>query len=217
MGERSRPFQNAVEEQAPTPRSAVTRGLEFIDADGETGTVELAFAATEDFASSAGSVLGAFVAATPHDTVGPALPATLGPDQFRTTPRFDVSFLWPVRPGRVVGRGRVVRRDETMAYLAASLLDSDEAVIAAATATACTIDPLGQRTNRGVRHQVRNAERSFHHRPSVSVAARMRSTTPLMSGATMSGRGPSGLSTAPGRLTKAALHPALRAPVTSHE
>lgn len=164
MGERSRPFQDAVEGRVPRPRAAMTLGLEFIDVDVETGKVELAFAATEDFTSSAGNVLGAFVAAMLHDTVGPALPATLGPDQFRTTPRFDVSFLWPVRPGRVVGRGRIVRRDETMSYLAASLLDSDEAVIAAATATACTIDPLGQRTNRGVRHRVRNVERSFHHR-----------------------------------------------------
>lgn len=82
------------------PRTAVTLGLEFIDADVETGTVEPAFAATEDFANPAGNVLGAFVAAMLYDTVGPALLATLGPDQFQTTLRFDVSFLRPARPGR---------------------------------------------------------------------------------------------------------------------
>lgn len=142
MGERSRPSWDAVEGRAPMPRAAVTLGLEFIDADVETGTVELVFAATEDFTNPASNVLGAFVAAMLYDTVRPALLATLGPDQFQTTLRFGISFLRPVRPGRVVSRGRVVRRDEDMAYLAASLLDSDEAVIATATATARVI-PLG--------------------------------------------------------------------------
>jgi uncharacterized protein (TIGR00369 family) len=79
-------------------------------------------------------VLGAFQAAMLYDTVGPALLATLEPDQFQTTLQLNVNFLRPVRPGRIVGRGRIVHRDGDMVFLEASLLDPDEEVIATATA-----------------------------------------------------------------------------------
>ena len=69
-----------------------------------------------------------------YDTVGPALLATLEPDQFQTTLQLNVNFLRPVRPGRIVGRGRIVHRDGDMVFLEASLLDPDEEVIATATA-----------------------------------------------------------------------------------
>ena len=136
MSARSGPYWDAVEGRAPLPRAAATLGLEFLDADIEQGTIELAFSATEDFTTPTGNVLGAFVAATLYDTVGPALLATLDPDQFQSTVAFNVSFLRPVRPGRVVGKGRVVHRHGDLAFLEAALIDSDDAVIATATATA---------------------------------------------------------------------------------
>jgi acyl-coenzyme A thioesterase PaaI-like protein len=46
MSGRSGAFWDAVEGRAPMPRAAATLGLEFIDADAENGTIELAFAAT---------------------------------------------------------------------------------------------------------------------------------------------------------------------------
>jgi uncharacterized protein (TIGR00369 family) len=139
MRERSGPFWDGVDGRAPMPRAAATLGFEFIDADVEKGTIELAFAATEAFTNPAGNVLGAFVAAMLYDTVGPALLATLEPDQFQSTLALNVSFLRPVRPGRLLGRGRVVHRDGDMAFLEAALLDSDGATIATATATARVI------------------------------------------------------------------------------
>jgi uncharacterized protein (TIGR00369 family) len=139
MRERTGPFWDSVEGRAPLPRAAATLGLELIDADVEAGTIELAFAATEDFTNPAGNVLGAFQAAMLHDTVGPALLATLEPDQFQTTLQLSVSFLRPVRPGRLVGKGRVVHRDGDLAFLEASLLDANGAVVATATATARVI------------------------------------------------------------------------------
>ena len=74
-----------------------------------------------------------------YDTVGPALLATLEPDQFQSTLELHVSFLRPVRPGRVVGKGRVVYRDGDVAFLEASLLDSHGTIVATATATARVI------------------------------------------------------------------------------
>jgi uncharacterized protein (TIGR00369 family) len=139
MNKRSGPFWDGVEGRAPLPRAAATLGLEFIDADVDAGTIELAFAATEDFTNPTGNVLGAFQAAMLYDTVGPALLATLEPDQFQSTLQLNVSFLRPVRPGRIVGKGRVVHRDGDLVFLEASLLDAQEQVIATATATARVI------------------------------------------------------------------------------
>jgi uncharacterized protein (TIGR00369 family) len=139
MNKRSGPFWDGVEGRAPLPRAAATLGLEFIDADVDAGTIELAFAATEDFTNPTGNVLGAFQAAMLYDTVGPALLATLESDQFQSTLQLNVSFLRPVRPGRIVGKGRVVHRDGDLVFLEASLLDAQEQVIATATATARVI------------------------------------------------------------------------------
>jgi uncharacterized protein (TIGR00369 family) len=143
MQARSGPFWDGVEGRAPIPPAAATLGFQFIDADVDAGTIEVAFAATQAFTNPAGNVLGAFLAAMLFDTVGPALLATLEPDQFQSTQQMNVSFLRPVRPGRLVGKGRVVHRDEDLVFLEASLLDGDTSVIATATATARVI-PLTQ-------------------------------------------------------------------------
>jgi uncharacterized protein (TIGR00369 family) len=139
MTRRSGPFWDAVEGRAPLPRAAATLGLEFIDANIQSGSIELAFAASEDFTNPTGTVLGGFVAAMLYDTIGPALLATLEPDQFQSTLAMSVNFLRPLRPGRAIGKGRVVHRDGDMAFLEASLSDSRGTLIATATATARVI------------------------------------------------------------------------------
>ncbi|MEU6083629.1 PaaI family thioesterase [Streptomyces sp. NPDC047108] len=143
MGARSGPFWDGVEGRAPIPPAAATLGLEFIAADTENATIELAFAATEDFTNPLGNVLGAFLSAMLYDTVGPALLATLAPDEFQSTLEMKVSFLRSTRPGRITGKGRVVHRAGDLAYLEGVLLDPGEAIIATASATARVI-PLSE-------------------------------------------------------------------------
>lgn len=143
MSGRSGPFWDGVEGRAPIPPAAAALGFQFIGADVKAGTIEVAFAASEAFTNPAGNVLGGFVAAMLYDTVGPALLATLPPDQFQSTRQLNVTFLRPVRPGRVIGKGRIVHRDEDLVFLEASLLDAGGVVIATATATAMVI-PLDQ-------------------------------------------------------------------------
>jgi uncharacterized protein (TIGR00369 family) len=140
---RSGLFWDAVEGRAPLPPAAATLGLEVIAADVESGTIEVGFAATQSFTTPMGEVLGGFLAAMLYDTVGPALLATLEPGQFIATLDLKASFLRPAFPGRLVGRGRVVHREGDIAFLEASLTNSDEAVVATATATArvIAIDP----------------------------------------------------------------------------
>jgi uncharacterized protein (TIGR00369 family) len=52
------------------------------------------------------------------------------------TTDLHVQFLQPARAGRLVGRGRVVRRGRDVAFLAGELVDQDGAVVAVAPATA---------------------------------------------------------------------------------
>src|SRR5262249_34935920 len=85
MSERSGLFWDVFEGRASLPPAAATLGLEFIDADGDAGTVELAFEGIEDFTNPAGNVLGGFQAAMLWETVGAALLATHEPDQFQST------------------------------------------------------------------------------------------------------------------------------------
>ena len=139
MTGRSGPFWDGIEGRVPMPRAAATLGFEFIDANLQSGSIELAFTAGENFTNPTGNVLGGFVAAMLYDTIGPALLATLQPDQFQSTLVMSVNFLHPLRPGRALGKGRVVHREGDMAFLEASLSDSQGTLIATATATARVI------------------------------------------------------------------------------
>jgi uncharacterized protein (TIGR00369 family) len=132
---RTGPFWDGVTGRAPMPPAAATLGFEFLDADPDAGWIEVAFAATDAFTNPMGDVLGGFLAAMLFDTVGPALLATLDPDEFQTTLEFKSSFLRPARPGRLIGHGRVVHRDGQLAFLDATLADV-AGILATATATA---------------------------------------------------------------------------------
>jgi acyl-coenzyme A thioesterase PaaI-like protein len=113
MRGRSGPFWDGVEGRAPVPRAAATLGLEFIDADVEAGTIEVAFAATEAFTNPSGDALGRSWRRCSTTRLARRRWRRWEPDQFQSTLQPNVSFLRPVRPGRVISRGRVVHRDGT--------------------------------------------------------------------------------------------------------
>ena len=91
-----------------------------------------------------GEVLEGFLAAMPYDTVGPALLATLGPGRFISTMELKASFLRLVSPGRILGRGWVVRRDRDVAFAEGSLSDSDGETVATAPARVIAARPTAQ-------------------------------------------------------------------------
>jgi uncharacterized protein (TIGR00369 family) len=61
---------------------------------------------------------------------------TLGPGELAPTTDLHVQFLRPVRPGRLVGRGRIVKRGRDVGFLAGELYDESGDLVATATATA---------------------------------------------------------------------------------
>jgi uncharacterized protein (TIGR00369 family) len=120
---------------APPP-AAETLGWELVSVEPEQGTIEVAFDAGERFVNPAGVIQGGFLAAMLDDTLGPALVATLPPGQFAPTLDLHVQFLRPARPGRLIGRGRIVHRGREICFLAGELISPDGKPIATATATA---------------------------------------------------------------------------------
>jgi uncharacterized protein (TIGR00369 family) len=133
--ERKGPFWDAVEGRAPLPAAAATLGWELVSINPREGTIEVAFTATEAFLNPAGVIQGGFLAAMLDDTLGPALVAGLEPGDFAPTTDLHVQFLRPTRPGRMLGRGRVVRRGRDVGFLAGELVDEEGAIVAVATAT----------------------------------------------------------------------------------
>jgi len=117
------------------PPAAALLGWQLVSVSPERGEIEVLFEAGDQFTNPQGNVQGGFLAAMLDDTLGPALVATLAPDEFAPTLQLNVSFLRPARPGRLIGKGRVVHRGATIAFLAGDLFDGDGEQVASATAT----------------------------------------------------------------------------------
>ena len=123
-----------VDGRLPPPPCAKTLGLEFVEIDGEHGTIETRFDAVEAFLNPAGNVQGGFLAAMLDDTMGTALSATLDLAQFAPTVNLNVQFHRPARPGSIKGLGRVTMRGRETCHGSAELWQDDK-VVASATGT----------------------------------------------------------------------------------
>src|SRR5438270_10186860 len=128
-------FWKFVDGRLPPPPCAKTLGMEFVQIDGERGTVEVKFEAKPEFLNPAGNVQGGFLAAMLDDTMGPALTATLSKGEFAPTLNLNVSFERPAKVGALLGKGRVLQRGKQVCFLAGELFQDGER-IASATGTA---------------------------------------------------------------------------------
>lgn len=128
-------FWKIVDGRLPPPPCAETLGLEFVEIDGERGTIEIKFEARREFLNPAGNVQGGFLAAMLDDTMGPALIATLDAGEFAPTVNLNVQFHRPAKAGPLKGLGCVVLRGKEICQLAGELFQNDK-IVATATATA---------------------------------------------------------------------------------
>jgi len=104
---------------APRPPCAETLGWELIAEYPAEGRIEIAFYANETMLNPRGAVQGGFVAAMLDDTMGPALVSMSGDREAPVSLDLNVSFLRPVMLGRLIGKGRVVSRSKSVAFLEA--------------------------------------------------------------------------------------------------
>ncbi|HET9876125.1 MAG TPA: PaaI family thioesterase [Mycobacterium sp.] len=134
-------FWDVVEGRAELPPIAVLLGFELRTVDPDAMTIEVGFTARPEFCNPAGDIQGGMLAAMLDDTLGPALVATLGDDQWAPTTDLHVQFLAPARPGPVLGRGRVTRKGRLVAFMAGELSDPGGRVVATGVATAMIRQP----------------------------------------------------------------------------
>jgi uncharacterized protein (TIGR00369 family) len=102
----------------------------------EAGTIEVEFRPREEFLNTTGTIQGGMLAAMLDSTIGPALRATLAPGEVAPTLELKVSFLRPAPLGPLTGRGRVVHKARSIAFLEGDLRNAAGEVVATATATA---------------------------------------------------------------------------------
>ena len=136
MTKREGPFWDFVAGRAPAPPAADLLGWQLLDVDPDQGTIRVQFDARPEFRNPAGTIQGGILAAMLDDTMGPALVATLGPDQFALTLELKTNFIRPAKIGVLVGEGRIVHRGGTVCFLEGSLRDAEGTLVATATATA---------------------------------------------------------------------------------
>lgn len=130
------PFWDAVEGRKPMPPVAKLLGWKLEEIDPDAGTITVSFETRAEFANPLGNIQGGILASMLDDTMGPALVATLSPDQFAPTLEMKVSYFAPAKVGpRLRGRGRVVHAGRTNAFVEADLIDQDDRLIARASAT----------------------------------------------------------------------------------
>jgi uncharacterized protein (TIGR00369 family) len=104
--------------------------------DADAGTISVEFNPRADLRNSAGTIQGGFLAAMLDSTIGPALRATLAPGQRAPTVELKVSFIRPAQVGTLLGRGRVVHKGGSIAFLEGELRNPAGELVATATATA---------------------------------------------------------------------------------
>lgn len=123
----------------PTPPAAELLGWELVAEDPAAGTIEIVFHPDERMLNPQGSVQGGFVAAMLDDTMGPALVSMSGGKIMPRSIDLNVSFIRPVKPGRVIGRGRVVKAGRSVVFLEGELFDEAGDLLARATSSAVPV------------------------------------------------------------------------------
>ena len=132
-------FWDFIEGRTQQPSAHKLLGWKLINVNTDDGTIEIEFEGTKEFLNPVGNINGGILSAMLDLTLGPALGARLGPDEFGPTLELKTSFMKPAKPGKLIGKGRILKMGETICFLEAELFDMDKNLIAKASATACIV------------------------------------------------------------------------------
>ena len=123
----------------PRPPVADLLSWEVLAENPAAGTIEIAFRPDQRMLNPRGTVQGGLVAAMLDDTMGPALVSMTGGTIMPASVDRNVRFLRPVHPGRLIGKGRVVKLGKAIAFLEAELFDEAGTLLARATSSAVPV------------------------------------------------------------------------------
>jgi len=110
-------------------------GRRVIEVDSKSGVVRLEYDAKPEFTNRHGTVAGGFLAAMLDSATSVPVLLALPEDATAVTTNLEVSFERPARVGRLSAVSRVLTQNDREVYSTSELLDSEENVVASATAT----------------------------------------------------------------------------------
>jgi uncharacterized protein (TIGR00369 family) len=129
-------FEEMVEGRGPLPPALQTLGFSLTSVSRDPAEVEGTFVGRPEFANLLGGIQGGFLAAMLDGCASCALLATMPSGHFAPTLELKINYLRVAPIGVITGRGRVVHRGSTIAFLAGELYDADGNLTTTATATA---------------------------------------------------------------------------------
>ena len=123
--------------EAPPPPVAALIG--FTLAEAEPGRAVVTLDADRRHANPMGTVHGGVLCDIADAAMGIAYAATLDEGETFTTLELKINFLKPVRAGRLVATGRVVKGGHTVGLVECDVLDDKERLVARASSTCMTL------------------------------------------------------------------------------
>ncbi len=157
MGERRGPFWDFLAGRVPAPPAAELLGWRLLEIDPDHGTIRVEFQARREFLNPLGTVQGGFLAAMLDDTMGPALVATLEPDQFAPTVELKINFTRPIvrEVGPLRCEAKAIHLGSRTATAEGRIVDRAGKLYAHGTTTCIvshpSLDVRGGRRRRGAR------------------------------------------------------------------
>jgi uncharacterized protein (TIGR00369 family) len=137
---RTGPFWAIIEGRSPLSPVARLLGWKLLALDVDQGTIRVEYTAAPEFLNAIGTIQGGIISAMLDDAMGPVATAFLGGHQMTPTLELKTNFMRPARVGQFFVDAHVVHRGNNVMFLAGTMKDSQDNLIANATATARIFD-----------------------------------------------------------------------------
>jgi len=126
-------------QRGDAPPPPVARLIGFILTEVEPGRAVIALDADGRHANPMGTLHGGVLCDIADAAMGMAYASTLEESETFTTLELKINFLKPVREGRLVATGRVVKGGRTVGLVECDVLDDKERLVARASSTCMTL------------------------------------------------------------------------------
>jgi uncharacterized protein (TIGR00369 family) len=126
-------------QRGDAPLPPVARLIGFTLSEIEPGRAVITLDADGRHANPMGTLHGGVLCDVADAAMGMAYAATLDEGETFTTLELKINFLKPVREGRLVATGRVVKGGPTVGLVECDVLDDKERLVARASSTCMTL------------------------------------------------------------------------------
>ena len=121
------------------PPPPIAKFIGFTIAAVELGRAVVEMETDERHANPMGTVHGGILCDIADAAMGMAYAATLGEGESFTTLELKINFLKPVRAGKLLAEGRVVKGGRTVGLVECDVRDASGSLVARATSTCMTL------------------------------------------------------------------------------